>query len=218
LCLACNTTPPDSTAPDAPVITGPINNSFDTDGSFSVSGTAEANSTVELFEGAASMGTAVADASGGWSIEVKGVSDGSHSYLAKATDAAGNTSDPSNTRTVIVDTTAPLVMRVVPGENATGIAPGTNVSASFSEAMRATSVKSAFKLYKKGSTTAITATVTYDAATKKAVLDPSANLQRGASYKAVVSAGAKDLAGNALDQNPSVTGNQQKAWFFTIKP
>jgi hypothetical protein len=35
-------------------------------------------------------------------------------------------------------------------------------------------------------------------------------------YKAVVTTGAKDLAGNALDQNPT-TGNQQKSWAFTTK-
>jgi hypothetical protein len=105
----------------------------------------------------------------------------------------------------------------VPAQNAKGIAPRANVSATFSEAMSATSVKSAFKLYKKGSTTAIRATVTYDAATKRAVLNPSANLKRGATYKAVVTSGAKDLAGNALDQNPSVTGNQMKVWYFTIR-
>ncbi len=84
--------------------------------------------------------------------------------------------------------------------------------------MRAGSVKSAFKLYKKGSKTALVATVTYDAATKRAVLDPSATLERGATYKAVLSTAARDLASNQLDQNPTLTGNQQKVWFFTIKP
>jgi hypothetical protein len=31
----------------------------------------------------------------------------------------------------------------------------------------------------------------------------------------VVTTGATDVAGNALDQNPSLAGAQQKAWFFT---
>ena len=84
--------------------------------------------------------------------------------------------------------------------------------------MRADSVRSAFKLYKKGCTTAIRATLTYDPATKSAVLNPSANLQLGATYKAVVTTGARDLSGNALDQNPSVAGNQMKAWYFTVRP
>jgi hypothetical protein len=108
------------------------------------------------------------------------------------------------------DTTAPTVKRVVPAENATGIAPGTNVSAVFSEAMKLDSINAnTFKLYKKGSTTALAAAVTYDAATKRAVLNPSANLQRGATYNAVVTTGVRDLAGNQL--------GQQKVWFFTVR-
>jgi hypothetical protein len=111
---------------------------------------------------------------------------------------------------MIVDTIAPTVKRVVPQEDATSMTPGVNVSAVFSEALRATSVKTAFKLYKKGSTNALEATVTYDATVKKAVLDPSDNLRRGATYKAVITTGIRDLAGNQL--------SQQKLWFFTIKP
>ncbi len=74
------------------------------------------------------------------------------------------------------------------------------------------------KLYKKGTDDALAATVTYDKTAKKAVLDPSANLLRGKIYKAVVTTGARDLAGNRLDQDrdPS-NGNQPKVWFFTVK-
>jgi probable HAF family extracellular repeat protein len=98
----------DTQAPSPPTITSPQNNSYDKDGSFSVSGSAEASSTVELFEGTTSMGTAKADSySGAWSIALSGVSEGSHTYTAKATDAAGNTSSASNSVTVTVDKTAP---------------------------------------------------------------------------------------------------------------
>ena len=34
-------------------------------------------------------------------------------------------------------------------------------------------------------------------------------------YKAVVTTGAKDVVGNALDQDPSASGNQPKEWYFT---
>ena len=57
----------------------------------------------------------------------------------------------------------------------------------------------------------------YDPSTRKAVLNPDANLQRGARYKAVVTTGARDLAGNRLDQNPALTGNQPKQWSFTVR-
>lgn len=96
----------DRTAPLAPVISSPANNSS-VGASFTLSGTAEANSTVELFEGTTSKGTTQADPNGNWSKALSGVSEGSHTYTAKATDAAGNTSAASSSRTVIVDTTAP---------------------------------------------------------------------------------------------------------------
>ena len=35
--------------------------------------------------------------------------------------------------------------------------------------------------------------------------------------KAVVGTGAKDLAGNALDQNPTKAGNQPKVWKFKVQ-
>lgn len=116
-----------------------------------------------------------------------------------------------------IDTTKPRVTRVVPAENATGVAPTANVLAVFSEPMRATSVIANVKLFKVGSTTALPATVTYDATARRATLNPNANLQLGAKYKTVVSTGTRDTAGNQLDQDPSVTGNQPKVWFFTIR-
>jgi large repetitive protein len=72
-----------------------------------------------------------------------------------------------------------------------------------------------FKLFKQGSTTKLSASVSYDAATKRATLNPTNNLELGTTYKAVVTTGAKDVAGNPLDQNPTATGLQQKAWYFT---
>jgi probable HAF family extracellular repeat protein len=205
-----DTQPPDDTeVPSPPSITSPQNNTYDSDGSFSVSGSAEAGSTVELFEGTTSKGTTKADSSSGaWSIALSGLSEGAHTYTAKAKDAAGNISSASDSVTVTVDKTAPKVDSVNPKEDATGVAPGVNVTATFSEGMRDASVKSSFKLYKKGTTTALGASVSYGTTSRQATLDPSANLKRGSTYKAVVSVGAQDLAGNPLAQ--------QKVWYFTV--
>jgi hypothetical protein len=116
------------------------------------------------------------------------------------------------------DTTPPRVSSTVPGANATGVAPGANITATLSEAMNVNSINgTTFKLMKAGTTTAIGAVVSYDASTKKAILNPNANLQLGTNYKAVVTTGATDLAGNRLDQNSSLSGLQQKAWTFTIR-
>ena len=76
--------------------------------------------------------------------------------------------------------------------------------------MRPASVINAFKLFKKGSTNQIAAQVTYDAATDTATLNPTNNLRRGVTYKAVVTTVAKDVAGKRLDQNSSKAGLQQK--------
>jgi hypothetical protein len=72
------------------------------------------------------------------------------------------------------------------------------------------------KLFKKGSTTKLSAAISYDAGTDTATLDPSNSLQRGVTYKAVVSTKATDEAGNPLDQNPTLSGSQQHKWFFTV--
>ena len=96
------------------------------------------------------------------------------------------------------------------------VGPAANIRATFSEDMRPASVKDAFKLFKKGSTNQIAAQVSYDASTDKATLNPTNNLRRGATYKAVVSTVAKDVEGNRLDQNSSTAGLQKKVWFFDI--
>jgi hypothetical protein len=64
------------------------------------------------------------------------------------------------------------------------------------------------------------ATVTYDGAVDNstATLDPANPLKRGATYKAVVTTGAKDLVGgNRLDQNLNLSGLQPKAWTFKVR-
>jgi hypothetical protein len=60
--------------------------------------------------------------------------------------------------------------------------------------------------------------VTYIPTTKKAILNPNANLKLGTKYEAAVTTGAKDLAGNLLDQDKDPSnGLQQKAWTFTTR-
>ena len=203
----------DNTAPQTPVISSPAEGARLNSSSFSVSGTSEPNSTVDLFS--TSTKTTQADSSGNWSVSLSGVANGSQSYRARATDPAGNTSATSAARTVTVntasaDTTAPTVKSVSPSNLATGVSPGTNVTATFSEAMSPTSInKMTFKLYKKSSTTPIAATVSYDPVTHRAILNPTNNLRLATTYKALITTGVKDTAGNPLAQN--------KVWYFTIK-
>ena len=111
------------------------------------------------------------------------------------------------------------VISTVPEANATAVAPTAKVNGTFSEDMLASSItRQTFKLLEKGTTTKIAATVTYQPSTHTATLDPTNSLKSGVTYKAVVTTGATDLAGNPLDQNTTKTGLQQKAWFFTVSP
>jgi Bacterial Ig-like domain/Calcineurin-like phosphoesterase len=93
------------------------------------------------------------------------------------------------------------------------IATTDNVTATFSEEMKASSIitpAKTFKLFKKGSTTKIDATVTYpdpNSPSYTAKLDPNNSLDPGVTYKAVVTTGAMDTVGNPLPQNYK--------WFFT---
>jgi CSLREA domain-containing protein len=114
------------------------------------------------------------------------------------------------------DTEAPKVISTFPPVAGEG-GPAANIRATFSEDMRVNTINGAtFKLFRKGSTSQIGAAVTYDATTHIATLNPTNNLRRGVTYKAVVSTLAKDVAGNRLDQNPSLDGLQKKVWFFEI--
>lgn len=114
---------------------------------------------------------------------------------------------------------SPKVTSVVPLKDATGVSPSTNVSAFFSEAMRANSINvDSVKLFKAGTTAKIAAQVSYGATAKRALLNPSANLELGTRYKAVVTAGVTDLPGNRLDQDQDPSnGLQQKVWFFRVR-
>jgi hypothetical protein len=105
------------------------------------------------------------------------------------------------------------------------VAPSANLTATFSEEMLVSedplvsSINTkTFKLFEQGSTTKLSATVSYSAATDTATLDPTDSLRSGVTYKAVVTTGAKDTVGNPLDQNPNLSGSQQYRWFFTTSP
>jgi hypothetical protein len=197
----------DTIAPAAPAITSPQENGF-VGASFTLSGTAEPNATVEVFEGTTSKGTTQTGAGGNWSKALSGVADGSHTYTAKATDAAGNVSAVSSARTLTVDTTPPTVNSVSPADTATGVTPNTNVTATFSEPMNAGTVSDqSFTLSKAGST--VSAQVTYDQTSRTATLDPAGDLQAGATYDAKITTSVKDSAGNGL--------TQEKTWSFTVE-
>ncbi|MGA1856842.1 Ig-like domain-containing protein [Azospirillum sp. 11R-A] len=72
-----------------------------------ITGTAEANGTVSLYNGANLVGTATVDGSGNWSVTTSALGNGTHSLTARVVDVVGNTSNASSAFVVTVDTTAP---------------------------------------------------------------------------------------------------------------
>ncbi|MDG6143867.1 Ig-like domain-containing protein [Lactococcus formosensis] len=100
--------PKDSVAPSAPTITNVTGNS--TDG-YTVTGKAEAGSTVEIKNGAGKViGTALADSSGNYTVSLPKGSIGANATItATAIDAAGNESTPTTGKTPAdpKDVTAP---------------------------------------------------------------------------------------------------------------
>ncbi|WP_411374071.1 Ig-like domain-containing protein [Arthrobacter sp. MPF02] len=109
------------------------------------------------------------------------------------------------------DTTAPTVTATSPADKATGVAVGTNVTGTFSEAMDAATITSStFTLTAGTTTTPVSAAISYDGTNKVATLNPGADLAAGTTYTATIkggTGGVKDLAGNTLAAN--------KAWTFT---
>ncbi|MBB6557441.1 hypothetical protein HNP48_000105 [Acidovorax soli] len=81
----------DISAPSAPVVTNPANNASAEGSSVVITGTAEAGSRVEVYEGATLLGNATATG-GSFSVTVAGLSFALHNFTLKAIDAAGNES------------------------------------------------------------------------------------------------------------------------------
>ncbi len=147
------------------------------------------------------------DANGTWRLYVR------DQFASESGDIEGGWS-----LSIQTDTTTPTVVSVSPASNATGVAVVANVGARFSEAMRESSIHpNTFQLFKAGTTTRIGAKVSYDAAAKRALLNPTPNLKPGTRYRAVVTTGARDLSGNQLDQDPNIEGSQQRSWLFTTR-
>ena len=136
--------------------------------------------------------------------------DGQHTFEVAAIDRAGNRDPDPAKRTWTIDSTGPKVTEVSPVSGATGVPAGTNVIATFSEAMnRSTFSRATVRLVRKGTTRPVSATVSYDSTLKRAKLDPANSLRRGATYKATVTTGVKDRAGNPL--------KLPRTWSFTVR-
>ncbi|QIN81780.1 hypothetical protein GBA63_03360 [Rubrobacter tropicus] len=139
------------------------------------------------------------------------LAQGKYTFEVRGLDTLGNRLDgPSAGRTFTVDTTAPRISGVTPANNARNVAPNANVAATFTEAMRLTTLgKANFKIIRSGTSTPVAASVTFSPVTNRATLNPVNPLRQGATYRVVVTTGARDLANNPLQ----VT----KSWNFRVR-
>ena len=128
---------------------------------------------------------------------------GSHSLTAVARDSAGNAATAVAITVTVnnTDTTPPTVASTTPLSGATSVGAATTVTATFSEAMDPTTLTTSTFVLKDPTNVVVTATVSYNSTTRVATLTPSLPLSASKTYTATVnggSAGAKDVAGNAL--------------------
>ena len=90
-----------------------------------LSGTAEANSVVTVYDGTTVLGSVSVGAGGTWTFPVAtALSEGSHTLGVRVTDAAGNTGVAANA-TIVVDTTPPAAVGSLAAANNNGSSPVT---------------------------------------------------------------------------------------------
>jgi len=138
LAVTIDTAPP--AAPSTPDLDASSDSNIDTDNvtndnTPTLNGTAEAGSTVRVYDGVTLIGTTTADGSGNWSLTPAALADGPHSFTATATDLAGNTSPASGALAVTIDTASPTVSVNIVDGSLNDADPSSVVTITFSEAV-----------------------------------------------------------------------------------
>ncbi len=118
----------DTTAPATPLVasvtvdTGiSTTDQITSDNTLTVTGTAAANSIVNVFDGGVLVGTTTASGTGAYSVTTSVLADGVHSALTvTATDLAGNASGAATITPWTIDTVAPVVDMVADSTDSDG--------------------------------------------------------------------------------------------------
>jgi methionine-rich copper-binding protein CopC len=118
--------------------------------------------------------------------------------VSGATDLAGNTMDPvtwsfTTAAAPPADTTPPTITARTPASGATGVSISIAVTATFSEAVQASTIDMALS----GPGGSVSGSLDYDSGSRKATFTPTAALTASTTYTVNVS-GAKDLANNTM--------------------
>lgn len=110
----------------APIINSPIAPSPTNNNKPTITGTAEANTTVTVYDGAATIGIVTSDSTGKWSLTpTTALIDGTHSITATVTDAVGNLSPPSSAVGITIFTKLPTITLLATTNNNSAIVNAT---------------------------------------------------------------------------------------------
>ena len=210
--LVAATASTDSTAPTSAITAPAAGANLPVNSAVTITGTAaDVGGVVGGIEVSVDGGNTWRRANGraSWSYSWTPTANGTYVIRSRAADDSGNLEAPGagitvTAGTTVPDTTAPTVSAVSPANNATGVARNVSLSVTFSEAINPSTINSTTLELRNASTNAlVAATVSYDAATRRATLNPSVNLAARTRFTATVRGGAtdprvKDLAGNPL--------------------
>ncbi|MDL2193050.1 Ig-like domain-containing protein, partial [Cobetia sp. LC6] len=126
----------DAAAPEAPLITAVNDNAEPVTGELNsgdssndqtptLLGTAEAGSSIAVYDDDTLLKTVEADTAGNWSLELsEPLAEGEHHLSAVATDASGNVSDPSDAFVITIDVTVPEAPVLEPSDGTTLVGTG----------------------------------------------------------------------------------------------
>jgi len=95
----------------------------------------------------------------------------------------------------------PTVISVAPPNGATGICPNTVVTATFSEAMKPSTINTTTFTLTGPGPTSVAGAVSYAVSSNAATFTPTNPLATSTTYTATITTGAQDLAGNGLASN-----------------
>ena len=137
---------------------------------------------------------------------------GASAIRDSAGNALGTTSWTFTTAAAVPPNAAPTVTTRAPAANATGVSQTGDLSATFNEAV--TGVSSTSFTLRTAAGSAVAATVSYNATTRVATLNPTTNLAADTRYTATLTGGAAAIRDTGTPSAPLVT----TTWSFTSGP
>ena len=204
----------DTVVPIAPTIasfstdSGVVGDHITNDNTLTLSGTAEANSTVKIYDGVTLLGSVTASGTGAWSYTTPTLSNGAHSLTATATDVAGNTGAASTALSVTIDTVAPLVTQTTAIPSTGTALPGDTIALTLTLSEPVTITGTPTLALNNGGTATYAGGSGSDILTFKytvALNDSTVSALAVTAISLLNGAGIKDVAGNTANLSGALT-------------